>query len=460
MNNIRHIDLSIPDENPFEYCKLNRKQYAEPLTNLIKNYQKGFVLAINNEWGYGKTTFIKMWRQHLNQQKITTIYYNAWENDFQNDALVSILGELKSITTPNEDSFTDVVNCAKIFAKNILPTLVKDLVKLTTGSDIVTNLIENATKSSVEYFSNEIDSYTKKKEELITFKEKLATFIKNNNQSNLPIIFFIDELDRCRPNFAVEVLEKLKHFFSVEGIVFVLSIDKTQLGNAVRGVYGTNLINSDEYLRRFIDIEFTLPKPNDKIFVKYLCGYFNIYNFFNNEYRQQLFKSDYEAFLSISFLVFSSNNSSLRLQEKIFSQCAITLKMFPDYDKMLPIVFFILIYIKVTNIPLYNNICNNKIDKLILIQTLKDYLFGKNASIDDRKTYVIYCQILYCYFNNLEFSNAELEFENLEAQKLTPFVFCNEDSWSYCKDLIKNDSSKQLSINYFTKYIDLSTNFQ
>lgn len=71
-------------------------------------------------------------------------------------------------------------------------------------------------------------------------------------------MFIIDELDRCRPRYAVEVLEQIKHLFSVPGIVFVLSIDKVQLGNAIRGFYGSDLIDADEYYKNQIytdDIE-------------------------------------------------------------------------------------------------------------------------------------------------------------------------------------------------------------
>ena len=65
----------------------------------------------------------------------------------------------------------------------------------------------------------------------------------------------IDELDRCNPHYSVLVLERIKHIFSVPGIVFILSVDKKQFGNAIRGYYGSDLIDANEYLRRFIDLD-------------------------------------------------------------------------------------------------------------------------------------------------------------------------------------------------------------
>jgi len=63
--NIKHEDVLIPDTNPFANCKLNRQKYAEALTNILTTYTEGFVLSINNKWGTGKTTFVKMWEKSL-----------------------------------------------------------------------------------------------------------------------------------------------------------------------------------------------------------------------------------------------------------------------------------------------------------------------------------------------------------------------------------------------------------
>src|SRR5690606_39135017 len=94
--NIKHTPLIIPDDgsNPFVNCKLDRKKYAEVLTMTVSNYADGFVMAINNKWGTGKTTFIKMWEQQLKNEKFQTLYFNAWENDFQPEVLIALISEL------------------------------------------------------------------------------------------------------------------------------------------------------------------------------------------------------------------------------------------------------------------------------------------------------------------------------------------------------------------------------
>ena len=72
---------------------------------------------------------------------------------------------------------------------------------------------------------------------------------------------FVDELDRCRPSYSVELLERIKHVFSVKGAVFILAVDRDQLLSSISGVYGSN-IDAPRYIRKFIDWNFSLPNPS------------------------------------------------------------------------------------------------------------------------------------------------------------------------------------------------------
>ena len=90
---------------------------------------------------------------------------------------------------------------------------------------------------------------------------------KNNNR---PLIIIIDELDRCRPSYAVELLEVAKHVFAVDHIVFVLAVNRSQLSHSVKALYG-NDFDAYGYLRRFFDVDFRLPDPSrEKFFRKSL----------------------------------------------------------------------------------------------------------------------------------------------------------------------------------------------
>ena len=81
----------------------------------------------------------------------------------------------------------------------------------------------------------------------------------------------IDELDRCRPSYAVELLEVAKHLFEVEHIVFVLAINRAQLAHSIRALYGIGF-DADGYLRRFVDVDFVLPEPDRDQLIRALLG--------------------------------------------------------------------------------------------------------------------------------------------------------------------------------------------
>ena len=88
------------------------------------------------------------------------------------------------------------------------------------------------------------------------FKEVMSEYQKENGKK---IIFFIDELDRCRPTFAIELLEVIKHLFNIDNCIFIISIDKEQLSHSVSTIYGQNM-DTIGYLRRFFDLDYRLPK--------------------------------------------------------------------------------------------------------------------------------------------------------------------------------------------------------
>jgi len=93
---IKSREIEISKQDPFEHDLLGRKESAEILTNFITSANDGFVLCLDAEWGQGKTTFLRMWQRYLEHRSIPTVYFNAWENDFSDDALVALIGELSA----------------------------------------------------------------------------------------------------------------------------------------------------------------------------------------------------------------------------------------------------------------------------------------------------------------------------------------------------------------------------
>ncbi len=232
-------DLEIPQNDPFANCQLGRKKYAEILTQIVSMYNNGCVLAINGEWGTGKTTFVKMWQQYLINKGLTTLYFNVWENDFISDPLVGLIGEFRELSSKYniEDKFSKVTTTAGKIVLSMLPALVEAIAKQYLGKEAV-NAIKDGTKGTVDILEKEFQNYEEQKTSIAGFRKALTDFVSSCN-SDKPLIFIVDELDRCNPTFAVKVLERIKHLFSIPNIVFVLSIDKKQLCNSIKGYYGS-----------------------------------------------------------------------------------------------------------------------------------------------------------------------------------------------------------------------------
>ena len=101
--------------------------------------------------------------------------------------------------------------------------------------------------------------YIELKGEMCEFKSKLTSI---QTKLNKKIIIFVDELDRCHPMYTIKTLEIIKHFFGIPNIIFVLSVDKKQIENSVRQIFGVNIGEENGYLRKFIDVDFQLPTPS------------------------------------------------------------------------------------------------------------------------------------------------------------------------------------------------------
>lgn len=427
---IKHRDIVIDKDNPFINCKLNRKPYADVLTEIISTYANGFVLSINNEWGTGKTTFVKMWEQHLINEEFQTVYFNAWENDFDSNPLVAIMAELKTlINSDNKESFKSVIKKGAILTKSIAPAILKAIAEKYIDTKAITEAIENTAKGATEILEEEIKEYTNKKKTIKEFRSELANFI-NKTDSIKPLVFIIDELDRCRPNYAVEVLEQMKHFFSVEGIVFVLSIDKNHLASSIRGVYGSEHINTDEYLRRFIDLEYSIPQPSTKDFIDYLFEYYSFKDFFSSEERKKYreFSDETRQFLLMANYLLNKTNTTLRQQEKIFAHTRLVLCSFNYNHYVFSALLFMLVYLKSIKYDIFQKIEKNQFS----LQELSDIftsLFIRTKEEDINFSY-IEALLLTFYNNNQEYSYKE-NLVDVDGNQSTTFIKSKLESKNY-----------------------------
>ena len=256
--------------NPWGDDALGREKFAKHLTDLVNSVGNvPFCVAVDGGWGSGKTFFLKRWRTEFAKkdkaasEQGNVIYFDAWEDDFHVDPLTAIIGQLwKEIKSPVLKEICDSVteNWETIVGKTVKaachyygPGLVPDL----TSGDLQT-----ASRKIVgEYLETRHNI-----DELKNLLKELAG--KTKKETKKPLVFVVDELDRCRPTFAIELLERVKHVAGVPGIVFVFGINQKGLEKSIQSVYGK--IDANDYLRRFFDVGMTLPQAIVYNYCKYL----------------------------------------------------------------------------------------------------------------------------------------------------------------------------------------------
>lgn len=257
----------------WEKDRLDRKKYAEFLYTLIHNsdnYKRAegedaYVIALDSPWGTGKTYFLDLFERWLRQEKgMQVIHYSAWENDFWDNAFLPLLYAIYHQDFCKNDT-TNLEN--RKYVKSILHLAIRlgrnaGLNKLETivGEEGVKDL-----KDAFDHIEDKkpvsVGSVFQKYEEFRDAYETIKELLQKNRPKGEKLLIIVDELDRCRPDFAVQTLEVVKHLFNVEGLVFLFSVDMDQLGCVIRGIYGESL-DARNYLNRFFQYVTHLPEPN------------------------------------------------------------------------------------------------------------------------------------------------------------------------------------------------------
>ncbi|MCR3965990.1 KAP family P-loop NTPase fold protein [Aeromonas veronii] len=244
--------------------RLDRARYAEFLTNYLaaEGKQRNYVLNLNAEWGAGKTWFIKRWYVEL-KAHYPTVYIDAWQQDFSDDPLLtvisSIIDQLKMIAGKEnpipEGMRQRLLGLFKVGGKLALKAAIK---KAGLEEDDFSLEGDDANQLVDALCSNQKERY----ESIQYLKQEIRQWVEGavalgNGELDYPAFILIDELDRCRPSYAVEMLETIKHIFDIPRVVFVLATDTEQLQHAVKVIYGSEF-DAYTYLSRFFNRRFSM----------------------------------------------------------------------------------------------------------------------------------------------------------------------------------------------------------
>lgn len=278
--------LCIPKEDPFGSDRLGRKESAEVLTRIVARIEGPCVLALDAPWGYGKTTFLKMWEAWLRQEAQgfrVVACFNAWETDFTSHPFLTLPSELtkelesclKNVQGLGLDIYTYRAAEMKFlaFRSAAMKFLRVAVPAISQIAGVVIPVVGAAVGAAVEAALSEAVSdkadtndYQEAKDAIAEFKAALGELAQGLEK---PLVVMIDELDRCRPSYAVELLKVAKHLFAVDNVVFVLAVNRAELVHSIRALYGSGF-DAEGYLRRFFDLDFQLPEPSRDRFVQEL----------------------------------------------------------------------------------------------------------------------------------------------------------------------------------------------
>ncbi|MEH6832044.1 MAG: P-loop NTPase fold protein [Sulfitobacter sp.] len=250
---------------------LDRKATGDALSDLVDRISEPMVIALDGGWGSGKSFFLRCWvGEHLKRADNTTqtVYFDAFANDFMDEPLVSLMAcllERFEELGPQEKSKLDK---AKNIAWKLGPAGLRIAASLATFG--ATNHLDELGDVAVEALGKEIgkssDSFWRKAQErqgvMEQFREALGALTVGDEGEPRKLVIVVDELDRCRPDYALALLEIIKHFFAVDHVHFVLGVNLRELENSVKARYGGE-ISAGLYLQKFVTLTMGLPDSVD-----------------------------------------------------------------------------------------------------------------------------------------------------------------------------------------------------
>lgn len=270
----------------FDEDLFNRKPYAEFLKTLILNsgaYHrdddvKAYTIAIDSPWGTGKSVFLEKFENLLETEcgdTIRVVHYNAWKNDFWNNAFEPFAEAIFSsdwfcsaLDEQTSDRTADkVLSAAKNFAIAFLKGKLEkdlDLEYAEKGFSDLGDAVRNATSKYPNAISKEYAAFTDNLELMQQAMDKVL----HESLEDGKLVVIIDELDRCRPTFAIETLEIVKHIMDVENVVYIFALDVKQLGAAIRQVYGADT-DATGYLMRFFSYYSRMPDADLGVYLQF-----------------------------------------------------------------------------------------------------------------------------------------------------------------------------------------------
>ncbi|MFB2594328.1 P-loop NTPase fold protein [Paracoccus sp. p4-l81] len=261
---------------------MDRAETGRSLSDLVERIETPMVIAVDGDWGTGKTVFLKRWVGAHRKQfsgRATTVYIDAFAQDYLDDPLTAILSPLLQ-RLPKGGESNSVASKLKQAAPKLarasvrvgLAAVTSGLSELAVGAVNLGKVADQAAQAAVRKAGSDADAaangfwkaHDERQDAMDQLREALRELTQPQDDGGAaqPLVVVVDELDRCRPDYALSLLEVIKHVFSVANVHFVLGVNLVALRHSVHARYGAGM-DAPRYLQRFITLSLSLPMRSE-----------------------------------------------------------------------------------------------------------------------------------------------------------------------------------------------------
>ena len=274
-------DLGIGERDGFANTDIfGLQDFGERLGALVESLDSASVIALDGPWGCGKSTFVRQWTGMLLQRGHAVINFDGFANDHHDDAFFALAGELYACGERNTVSRDKLLTSMVRSAKALWPLAARVTLKAVTQRMISVDDIATAKEAIVgsedvseQLILQKLTGVVEERQCIDALRKTLSKFAREVTDPMMEssreervsdvaekrkLVFIVDELDRCRPPFALSLLERIKHIFSVENVCFVLVAHLPELAKVVESNYG--IADGDRYLDKFYQFRVRLPE--------------------------------------------------------------------------------------------------------------------------------------------------------------------------------------------------------
>ena len=245
--------------DPFLDCFESTKIFAKALKYDIDTKETPHSLLLSANYGMGKTFFSTRFAQYLRKYRYDVIYFSVWENDYMQEPFLAFTKVIVSYIHNRFKANKYKDNIVKLFGKTQ---------KIVSSITFTTGIGMSISADKL------IKSFKTQKDPIIEFRKQLTSLI--NKTSKKKLIIIVDELDRCRPDYAMKTLECIKHFFDIEGLFIILPTNKDALNDCIKSLYGIDNRNrncKENYFQKFFNDERIIKAPTEEDYLYIIKQY-------------------------------------------------------------------------------------------------------------------------------------------------------------------------------------------